>query len=686
MTTTDTVTRSHPGGGAADFVAAGGRKGSIVRARRHTRFVKVLRWLFPMTTVGLVIVYGLAMMDTAGIGSSLPAAALQKILPADLKMHNPHYDGFAKDGSSYVVDAKSAQQHLAQPNVILLDDIRATLTQPDKTKTLVTAVTGKFDHKANVLELSQAIDVNSESGLKAKLTQATIDTKESVVVSKEPVVVEFPSGTIRSKAMTLKQKTKDVAFTGDVKTLLKPPPPNPDATAAVADAAAAVATAAGTGPSAAAAAGAKTGGLFKPSSEPIDIQSESLNIWDSKKLAVFAGGVKASQSGAVMTSPSLEVTYENDESKGGAEKTVAAATSAMGGGKIQRISATGPVVMTQPEGQRVEAGSAVFDAVKESAVLTGDVVMTGPNDQRAQGDRADLDQQADTALLTGRNVLVQQGVNVLKGRRFFVDRKNGQAQLTAPPGDGEGPGRITAHFMQGKPKSGSPKTTAAPANAGFATFKTDPDAPIDIEAESMDVDDHTRTATFLGDVHAVQGTFAIRTAELIATYSGDGALADVNVAAKPDEKSGKKPTELTRIDAKKDVVVTSKDGQMARGDWATFDRKANTVVVGGDVSLSDGGNMVRGSRLTIDMVSGESRIDTDPSNKMNAQPSAGGWMTTGPAAAAEGSRGRPSAILFPKSMQNGAAGHGPKDAKEKSGAAPDGWSAKSDPWGASPQN
>ena len=36
--------------------------------------------------------------------------------------------------------------------------------------------------------------------------------------------------------------------------------------------------------------------------------------------------------------------------------------------------------------------------------------------------------------------------------------------------------------------------------------------------------------------------------------------------------------------AKQKVLVTSKDGQTATGDWAIFDVKANTVVMGGDVS------------------------------------------------------------------------------------------------------
>lgn len=671
MTTTETVTRG-PAGGAADFVAARSGVDSIARARRHTRRVKALRLVLPLAAVALVVTYGVAMMGTAGVGTSIPVVALQKILPTDLKMDNPHYDGYAKDGSSYVVDAKWAKQNLAQPNAILLDTIVSTLIQPDKSKTVVTAATGTYDHKTSILELSKSIDVKSESGLKATLTQATINTKDGTVVSKEPVVVEFPSGSVRSKTMTLNQKTKDVTFDEDVVALLKPAPPKPGTDAAA--------------PAPEPQKSAAAQGLFQPSTEPIDIRAAKLAIADAKKLAVFSGGVTATQTGATMTSPTLEVTYQNQEA-GDGQKAAADAGGALTGGKVQRIVATGPVVMTQPDGQKVESDAADFDAEKGTAALVGNVVMSGASDQRASADRIDLDQQADTALLTG-SVVVQQGVNVLKGRRFTVDRKQGRAQLTAPPGSGAGPGRVTAHFIQdktaGKAKAETPKTDGGAP--GFATFKTDPNAPIDIEAEQLDIDDHKQTATFRGDVQAVQGTFSIRTPELAATYSGDAKLTDVAAVAKPEAGAPKKQAQLTKLDARKSVVVTSKDGQMARGDWATFDQKSNTVVVGGDVSLSQGGNLVRGKRLTIDMVSGESRIETEPS-PLDGQSAKGGWVATAPDAAAAAARERPSAVLFPKSMRDAQAASKKNSATDTAkGGAVDGWSAKSETASPEPQN
>ena len=112
---------------------------------------------------------------------------------------------------------------------------------------------------------------------------------------------------------------------------------------------------------------------------------------------------------------------------------------------------------------------------------------------------------------------------------------------------------------------------------------------------------------FKSDVRAVQGDFIVRTSELRAYYTGAAGLAEENTAG---EK--KAPAEITRIEARGKVIVTSKNGQNATGDWADFNVKENQVVLGGDVILTQGKNVVRGSKLTIDMLTGESVIHNDP--------------------------------------------------------------------------
>ena len=216
----------------------------------------------------------------------------------------------------------------------------------------------------------------------------------------------------------------------------------------------------------------------------------------------------------------------------------------------------------------------------------------------------------------------------------------------------------------------------------LASFATDPNAPVDVEADQLEVMDSAKVAIFRGTVRAAQGGFVVTSAELHAFYRGDASLADTAKPAAPGAKQGS--AELTRIEAKKNVVVTSKDGQKAEGDWANFDAQSETVTVGGDdVVLTQDQNVVHGTRLVIDMRSGESTIDTAPANdtvpaKTVSNLGGGGGVAGAPEASQTlATKGRASAIFFPQQIKDANAAK--NSAKATPNFAPDGWQAETAP-------
>jgi lipopolysaccharide export system protein LptA len=134
-------------------------------------------------------------------------------------------------------------------------------------------------------------------------------------------------------------------------------------------------------------------------------------------------------------------------------------------------------------------------------------------------------------------------------------------------------------------------------------------------------------------------------------------LADAGPRGAGKEAGGKGAADLQRIEARKSVVVQSSDGQTATGDWANFDTKRNMVTLGGDVVLTQGQNVVRGSRLTIDMTTGQSVIETDPATSWSARARpAGEAAAKAPAIDLPlAAGGRPSAVFYPKSLKGKAA-------------------------------
>lgn len=652
---------SRPAG--SGLVLAADRSDGFRRARRHTRLVRLLRVGFPVLGLGLSIAYLGTLLHETGLTSGLAQLPMPRITAKDLTMHNPHYEGTTEDGGTYRVAAARARQDFKRTEIIELEEITGDLTDSKKVKTRLTAVSGTFDHKRSILVLNQKIDIASDDGLRANLTTATVKTKEGLITSTDPVSVGFPAGTVQSKQLTIRQKTSEASFLGDVVAKLKPP-----ARPAAAD---------GPTPAATPAATPAEKPLFSASDAPVDITSERLDIDDQKKTAVFTGNVRAMQADAQLQTPAMTVVYEGDvqsAAPGAAQKSETPASAAADAGKVKRIEAKGPFVMLRGTTDRVTGDVATFDVPAETALLEGNIVMTALPDRKVTAERVELDQKTDSAVLTG-NVVVANGETILKGRRLALDRKNGRTSLTSPPMAGSGPGRIAAHFVQKKPdgKKAEPAPVKEPANpaGAVANFKTDPGAPLDIDADSLDVDDTKKVAIFRGDVEARQGEVKIRSAEIKAFYSGSARLADVSgdeapTAAKPAAEAKDKPsTELTRIEAGNGVIVTTADNRKVTGDWATYDAKANTIVVGGDVELSQGSSVIRGTRLLIDMATGQSTIDTAPA-KTVAEPAGGGWMTEAGGGGTKSSGGRPSAIFFPNELRN-AQGGGKKENQPGSG-------------------
>ncbi len=630
---------------------AGDRAPSRASAARHTSIVRKLKAVLPLSAIGVAGIYTLLILKSTGWGVGIPSLDIPTIIAENLAMENPHYEGFNKDGGRYWVTAKKAMQDVKNLSVIQLDAITGELSDAEKKKTKLTAIRGTFNNKANILELFDSIDIAGDSGLKAHLTRATIRTKENVISSDQPVVVMMEAGTINANQMTVRQKTKEYIFIDKVRTSLKAQDSSAESAAANE-------------------AQQKTALPFGNSKDPINITSNRLDVNDGAKTATFTGAVKAMQGASWLTSPELEVTYEGSAAAVAESKTEAVpgqngpGQSGPGqGGKVKRVVAKNPVVLSQGEGQEASSQSADFDALQQKAVLEGDVVMSEAPDKRATGDRAEIDQAAGTVLLTGTSVVLVQGTNELRGRRLFFNQTDGKMQLTGS-GNG-GNSRIKAKFSEGSGKAatGAKEPETAKGMSFGGNFKTDPNAPVVVDADRLDVDDPAKQAVFTGDVRAKQGDFVLQAAELKATYTGSSVLGST---AKGQSSQG--AAKLTRLKANKNVVVTSADGQKATGDWADFDTKANTVTLGGNVIMTQGKNVVRGSKLVIDMTTGESIIPSEATNSATAPMRSG---ADGDSTGTIVKSGRPSATFYPSDLKEKTG-----KAVEKAGA---GWQARETP-------
>lgn len=116
-------------------------------------------------------------------------------------------------------------------------------------------------------------------------------------------------------------------------------------------------------------------------------------------------------------------------------------------------------------------------------------------------------------------------------------------------------------------------------------------APVDVEADRIEVQDRADRAVFSGNVKVRQGDLALDAARLNVAYSGGGG-----------------GTSIQRLDASGGVVVRS-PSETARGNFAIYDLNRRQITMIGDVVLDQGASQVRGGRLVIDLDSGRAVVD-----------------------------------------------------------------------------
>jgi lipopolysaccharide export system protein LptA len=156
-------------------------------------------------------------------------------------------------------------------------------------------------------------------------------------------------------------------------------------------------------------------------------------------------------------------------------------------------------------------------------------------------------------------------------------------------------------------------------------FSQNRDQPIQIEAASLEVRDKAKEATFAGNVKVVQGDTTMTSKTLVVFYDQSAPTDQQQPPQQPKQKSAKAApgapmqsatpgpggsSSIKRLEARGSVVVKQKD-QVVTGDKAVFDTKANLITMSGGVVLTQCQNVLRGDRLTVDMTTGVSRVESD---------------------------------------------------------------------------
>lgn len=130
----------------------------------------------------------------------------------------------------------------------------------------------------------------------------------------------------------------------------------------------------------------------------------------------------------------------------------------------------------------------------------------------------------------------------------------------------------------------------AAQNLAFGGVSADISAPVEIAADSLSVDQASGAATFTGHVVIGQGEMRL-SADRVRVEYGAGGQRDIR-----------------SLQASGGVTLVS-GPDAAEADSASYDIASGNVTMRGNVLLSQGGNVLSGNQMQVDLKTGSARID-----------------------------------------------------------------------------
>jgi lipopolysaccharide export system protein LptA len=115
-------------------------------------------------------------------------------------------------------------------------------------------------------------------------------------------------------------------------------------------------------------------------------------------------------------------------------------------------------------------------------------------------------------------------------------------------------------------------------------------APVDVAADRIEVQDRADRAVFSGNVVVRQAQLTLNASRLTVAYTSAGGI------------------QIERLDASGGVVVRS-PSETARGQFAVYDLNNRLITLLGGVTLVRGESRLNGGRLVIDLATGRAVMD-----------------------------------------------------------------------------
>ena len=131
------------------------------------------------------------------------------------------------------------------------------------------------------------------------------------------------------------------------------------------------------------------------------------------------------------------------------------------------------------------------------------------------------------------------------------------------------------------------------ATDGYKSY--DSDAPVEITADTLEIEQNNQKATFKGNVEAIQSNITIKSDEMLVHYKSG------------KDKIGKSQNSVSKVETVGNVRLKTPK-ETAKSNKGVFDVDKKVITLLGNVSLESGKNVVKGEKFVYNLKTGKSRI------------------------------------------------------------------------------
>jgi lipopolysaccharide export system protein LptC len=189
-------------------------------ALRHSRYVRWLRIGVPAGLAAvLLFVIGVNYLPPIG-GFRLPGELGKLVIHGTkITMQQPRLTGYTTDSRAYEFSAEAAAQDITKPNLLELDNLRAKMEMADKSTVEMSAASGIYNVKTEILKLADNIQLTSTTGYEGRLSEAEIDVRKGNVVSDKPVWIKLLNGFLNAQRLDISDNGSVLRFSNVAMTL-----------------------------------------------------------------------------------------------------------------------------------------------------------------------------------------------------------------------------------------------------------------------------------------------------------------------------------------------------------------------------------------------------------------------------------------------------------------------------------